>query len=569
MPKRRAVGDVAALRKAAEARVAQTGAATTPSPGELERMVHELRVHQVELELQNEELQLAREAIEASLARYTDLYDAAPVGYLTLGPDGEIRELNLEAARQLGAPRSELVSRRLASLLTTGGAATLRTALGGGQAKSACDVAPACAPDTHLALNAVSDPSRGGHRLVSRDVTEQRRAEAERALLAERLQHAHRLEAIGQLAGGVAHDFNNLLLVIGGATEFLVDLLPGNEPALDEVRSIREATERATTLTRQLLAFGRRQLLRPQAFDLHERVRGVARLLRRVLREDIRVKVEPTEAPIEISADPTQIEQALMNLALNAQDAMPDGGDLTFTVTRIGPDGRTEPHAGDALEPAPTGARARLTVADTGVGMHDAVRARIFEPFFTTKPMGKGVGLGLATVYGIVKQSGGNIACTSSPGRGAVFSIELPCSVDGATRGERAALGRPRTAAPPNAGTILVVEDEPAVREVICRVLAAAGYRTLAARNGEEALVLVRAHRASIALVLTDVVMPRMGGVALRRTLAVERPDLAVILMSGHPEDLVGPGADDATVLSKPFESAALLELISARITAK
>jgi len=378
----------------------------------------------------------------------------------------------------------------------------------------------------------------------------------ERKLAEERLIQAQRMDAVGHLAGGVAHEINNMMQVILGFSSLILDRL-GNDSRAVELRQIHRAASRAAEITSQLLAFSRRQQLRPQVLDLNELIRGTEHMLHRVLGEDKLFVLDLATDLGQVRADRGQLEQVLLNLTLNARDAMPTGG--TFTITTGNVTLPIREAAAAPEEELPSGSYVRVTVTDTGHGMDAATRARIFEPFFTTKPVGQGSGLGLATVFGIVRQSGGMVRLRSSPGEGATFSIYLPQvpsearrtpSVREIPRGER------------GSGTVLVVEDEVPVRDFTCRVLAAHGYDCIEAANGVEALHIVQARRDAIRAVVTDVVMPGLGGGALAKRLAELQPTLAVLFTSAYAgEDVVRRGLipGDAAFLQKPFSPEALV----------
>ena len=382
------------------------------------------------------------------------------------------------------------------------------------------------------------------------EIEERKRADAEREKLEEQLRMSQKMEAIGSLAGGVAHDFNNLLSVILGYTGFALDAMPENTPLRADLLEVRKAGERAAALTRQLLAFGRKQVLQPLPLSLNQVATGLEQMLRRILGEDI--DLLQTLAP-ELGltlADPSQIGQVLMNLVVNARDAMPEGGKLTIGTANVEVD---EEYAARHVAVMP-GPYVMLAVTDTGCGMDPTTKARLFEPFFTTKEAGKGTGLGLSTVYGIVRQTGGNIWVYSEPGLGTTFKIYLPrvLSATMPTVTEPPALPRRAT----GTETILVVEDEEALRRVARRILGAAGYTVLAAANGDEALAICAQHVGDIHLILTDVVMPRMSGKMLAQKLAQTRPTLKVLYMSGYTDDaIVHHGVLDAETqfLAKPF----------------
>jgi CheY-like chemotaxis protein len=362
------------------------------------------------------------------------------------------------------------------------------------------------------------------------------------------------MESIGALAGGVAHDFNNLLTVITGFSEILLGQLNANDPSRELVSEIRQAGDRAAALTRQLLAFSRKQLLAPKIIDLNLLLRETEKMLRRLIGEDIELETRLAAELGCVRADPGQLEQALLNLVVNARDAMPTGGHLTIATSNVelqSPFSRQHPEA-------PSGPFVMLVVSDTGCGMAEAVRAQIFEPFFTTKEIGKGTGLGLATVYGIVKQSGGHIEVHSEVGRGTVFQIYLP-RVPDAER-PRHSLGGPTTL-DQGSETILLVEDEASVRVTARHVLSASGYAVLEAADGEAALQICQQHAEAIHLLLTDVVMPKMGGRQLADLLQPLRPDMKVLFLSGYTDDaLVRHGVQESHMafLQKPFTPAAL-----------
>ncbi len=368
------------------------------------------------------------------------------------------------------------------------------------------------------------------------------------------LSGAQKLEAIGRLAGGVAHDFNNLLTIINGFSEFLRQTLPAGDHRRDMVDEIAKAGERGAGLTRQLLAFSRRQVLQPCSVQLNELLANLQKMLRRLIGEDIEFHTDLDPVLGCIHADPGQIEQVIMNLAVNARDAMPAGGTLrieTRNVVRPAP-GRSDPLP-----------YVVLTVTDTGHGMDDETRQHIFEPFFTTKEPGKGTGLGLATVYGITRQTGGFIEVESAPGQGASFKVFLPETPAGKVPQASMPCPVPRHGA---GETILLVEDEASVRKMVRDILQLNNYRILEAGDGLEALEVCRRHRAPIDLLLTDIVMPRMGGHALAEHLCEHLPGLRVLYMSGYPsdvnvhQDLTRSGRP---FLPKPFTPLTLTEKVS------
>jgi PAS domain S-box-containing protein len=388
---------------------------------------------------------------------------------------------------------------------------------------------------------------------VIRDITERRQAAAELKAREEDLRQAQKMEAVGRLAGGVAHDFNNLLTAILGYADLLLDSIPPDDPSRRQIAEIQKAGRSAASLTRGLLAFSRKQVLQPVVLDLNAVVSNSENLLRRLIGEDVEliITLEPSIAAVK--ADPAQVEQLLVNLAVNARDAMPSGGTLTIATVNLDVT-TTRMHA-----PSATGPSAALVVRDTGVGMTEELRAHIFEPFFTTKGAGQGTGLGLASVYGAVKQSGGHVWVESAPGRGSTFTICLPAVA--------ALPERPRSEPQENpellrgTETVLLVEDNDAVREMARETLVGFGYRVVEASNGKEALTLAGPALDEVSLVLTDVVMPLMGGAELAVRLRAMRPDLKFIFASGYASDPVpGPPASSpgAAFLQKPFSPSTL-----------
>jgi PAS domain S-box-containing protein len=403
-----------------------------------------------------------------------------------------------------------------------------------------------------MTITPVHEAGRIGHFVaVKRNISE-------RLELEGRLHGARRMEALGQLAGGVAHDFNNLLGVILGSGELLADHLGDADPRREKVDQILEASERASQLVRQLLAFGRRQVLEPRVVDLNAVVADAEKLLRRLLGETIDVVVSPGVDLGRVRVDPIQIDQVLLNFAANARDAMPRGGRFTIETSNaeVG-EAECRAHAG-----ALPGKYVRLRVSDTGIGMDEATRSRIFEPFFTTKGVGQGTGLGLATVYGIVKQSGGFVRADSAPGNGASFEIHLP-RVEGEVDSREASPPAPTARA---SATILLVEDEASLRGIATDLLEASGYTVVAAANGPEALALSQQHAAGpIQLLLTDVMMPGMSGPEVARQIRIRWPEVAVLYMSGYSHEavekqgLLGPGT---RLLAKPFSRSTLVRSV-------
>jgi two-component system cell cycle sensor histidine kinase/response regulator CckA len=386
---------------------------------------------------------------------------------------------------------------------------------------------------------------------IKKDITERLQLEAQ-------FRQAQKMESVGHLASGIAHDFNNLLTVINGMSELILEQVGQDDSVHADVEEIHRAGERAAALTRQLLAFSRQQILAPQVMNFNAVVAGMESLLRRLLGEDIDLVVVPAPGVGSVKADPGQIEQVIANLAVNARDAMPQGGQLTIETQDVTIDEHDARQHGVAVTP---GSYAALVVSDSGIGMDEATRARIFEPFFTTKGPGKGTGLGLATVYGIVKQSHGFIWVYSEVGQGTSFKIYLPQVTEAAP----AAHARPTVGSSTGTETILLVEDNMGLRKLATRFLEPAGYRVLGAATGEEALSLLERHQAPVHLLLSDVVMPGMSGRQLAEQLVQTRPGVKVLYMSGYTSDtIVRHGVLDAQVsfLGKPFTAATLLQKV-------
>jgi two-component system cell cycle sensor histidine kinase/response regulator CckA len=384
-----------------------------------------------------------------------------------------------------------------------------------------------------------------------RDITERRRLESE-------LQQAQKMDAIGRLAGGVAHDFNNLLMIVSAYAELMLDALAAEHPLRHNVQEILTASRSAADLTRQLLAFGRKQMQSLQVLDLNRAIREINRMLPRLIGEDIQLEFVPGKDLGKVKADPIQIEQVLMNLAANARDAMPNGGKVTIETANVRLDeAYVQRHA-----IVPAGDYVLLAVTDSGQGIAPQHVAHIFEPFYTTKEEGKGTGLGLATVYGIVKQNGGFIWVYSEPGLGTTFKIYLP-----RVQKEAPTVQLPKLAeeSPRGCETLLLVEDEAAVRQASREFLTLSGYNVLEAKNGEDALRVARDYLAPIDLMITDVVMPHLGGARLAEQLAVERPAMKALFVSGYAENTVlRRGMIDVTTrfLQKPFSLKALARKI-------
>ena len=395
---------------------------------------------------------------------------------------------------------------------------------------------------------------------VIRDITERRQSQAALRQREEQLREAQKMEAVGRLAGGIAHDFNNLLTAILGYTDFLIDDVPTGSRG--DVEGIQKAGRSAAALTRQLLAFSRRQILQPEILDVNVVVANTDKLLRRLIGEDVHIQMDLAQDLPAVKADPGQIEQIILNLAVNARDAMPKGGRLTIQTTR-------EDIVADSTgeRPSIAGLCAVLTVSDTGCGMTDEIRSHIFEPFFTTKAFGKGTGLGLATVYGIVQQSGGAIDLETAPNQGTRFRVVFPglAHVSPAAPPSESPRARP----PVGTETVLLVEDNESVRALALQALTRGGYRVFEAANGEEGIRIATEQAGAIDLVITDVVMPVMGGREMSTRLTAIRPGLKILFTSGYTDDVIlndvamQPGT---SFIQKPFTPDSLLPVVRAML---
>jgi two-component system, cell cycle sensor histidine kinase and response regulator CckA len=375
--------------------------------------------------------------------------------------------------------------------------------------------------------------------------------------LEDQLRQAQKMEAVGMLAGGVAHDFNNLLTIINGYSQLILNHLGPGDANRQFVEQIMKAGERAAALTRQLLAFSRRQVLQPKVLDLNRLVTGLSIMLQRLIGEDVDLRLELGPDLGRVSADPSQIEQVLMNLVVNARDAMPQGGAVTIETANVTLDGL---YAGRHIAVKP-GAYVLLAVSDNGSGMDAGTQARLFEPFFTTKGAGRGTGLGLSTVFGIVKQSGGSVEVVSQPGQGSSFKVYLP-RIDQPVALET---DGPEAQASRGSETILLVEDDDMVRTLVHETLQRQGYKVLDSAGPLEARRLAENHRAPVDLLITDVVMPKISGRELAEQMVRERPSMKVLYMSGYTESAVvnsGILKTEVAFLQKPFTPAALIEKV-------
>jgi hypothetical protein len=502
--------------------------------GEREMQILQFVSTQVAMAIEHKRVE---ERLKESETKYRLIFEASPEA-MWVYDVATLRFLavNDAAVRRYGYTRDEFLDRRTADVEESATGAGLRHRTKDGRTI-----------EVESSSDAIEFAGRPARLVLVRDVTEQRQLEGQ-------LRQAQKMDAVGRLAGGLAHDFNNLLTAITGYGDLVLGTLPADDARRADVEEIRIAADRAAALTQQLLAFSRKQVLQPRVLDLNVIVRNAEKLLRRLIGEHIALETVLDPALAAVKADPTQLEQVIVNLAVNARDAMPQGGRLRLETRNAQLDtGYTSEHS--MVQP---GEYVQLAVSDTGLGMDEQTKARLFEPFFTTKELGKGTGLGLSTVYGIVKQSGGYIWVYSELGLGTTFKVYLP-QVEAA-----ATVDLPATApqaAPRGSETVLVVEDEPALRAVARRVLQRQGYAVLEAADGGAALALVSAHQGPLDLLVTDVVMPGLSGRDLADRLTAARPDLRVLYVSGYSGDAIadhGILGPDLAYLEKPFSPDAL-----------
>jgi PAS domain S-box-containing protein len=518
----------------------------------------------IEAEQATERLLADREAMIQRMRLYID---NMPTACLHNDSDFRIIEWNPAAERLFGFTRDEAVGKHPSELIVPperhGVIRAIRDRLESGE-RNVYVLGENIAKDGHtISCEWISSPmfSNGeyvGSISMCMDVSD-------REQLKNQLLRVQRMESIGRVAGGIAHDFNNILTAIMGFTDFASARLPHDNPAQADLDQVRRSADRAAELTSQLLAFARKQPREPRAVDPNEIVLGMEPMLRRVLGAEVELRVFPASDVWRMHADPNQIDQVILNLAINARDAMPEGGVLTVETANVTLD---DDYASrnTGVEP---GDYVSLTVTDNGVGMSVETQAMVFEPFYTTKEPGKGTGLGLATCYGIVKQSGGHIWVYSEPGQGATFKVYLPRA-----SGPLAERSTPDTQLKMHVGTetILLVEDDEAVRMYATSVLESLGYNVLTAESGHDALEVAESFEETIHLLLTDVVMPKMRGTKLAEALWRTRPNLKVVYASGYPGHALKqhePLTDVSDFLQKPYSSSALAAIVRETIDAK
>ena len=519
----------------------------------------ELKSRAEALEREVAERNSAEEKLRKSEARFRRLLESAPDGMVILDQQGRIVLVNARTEKLFGYSREELLSKELEVLVPARFRAEL-AAYRSGFVSDAYSRASGANMDLQGARKDGSEfPINVSLSLLETEegvlVTAAIRDVSERHALEKQFRQAQKMEAVGRLAGGIAHDFNNLLMVISGYAELMLARQFDEAALRKSAQQMLEATCKGSGLVRQLLAFSRMQTLRPAVLDLNELVTNLAQMLPGLLGEDIELVISPARELGWVKADPGQLEQVIMNMAVNARDAMPEGGKLILETANVELDAMfSRTHA-----PVLAGSYVMLSVRDTGEGMDAATQTQIFEPFFTTKEKGKGTGLGLATAYGIVKQSGGYIWVDSEPGQGSTFRLYLP-RVDQAAGVESSRPGAEE--APPGSETVLLVEDEAGLRALLCEFLKGRGYAVLPAADGREALRVCHEHPGTIHVLLTDMVMPAMPGIELAKKVRTLRPETRIMCMSGYTDrpmeiDQLAPGV---VLLQKPFKLSTLAQ---------
>ena len=521
----------------------------------------------IEREIREREVRAARrraeEEVRASAARYRSLFDASPLPMWVFDLETlAFLAVNDAAVRHYGYSREEFSRMTLDGLRRSEEVLAMRQDVADHSDVSFGKIWRHVTKDGREIQVAIKShdidfEGRTARLVLATDVTERLRAEEALRATEEQLRQAQKLEAIGSMAGGIAHDFNNMLSVVLSYANLVLEGLKAGDPLRDDLLEIRQAGERAAEMTRQLLAFSRKQMLEPRVVDPNRLLAGMEKMLGRLVGEDIKVSLQMSRSVGKVLVDPSQLEQVIMNLVVNARDAMPEGGAISVETADVDLD---EHYAATHVGVTP-GPHVMIVVSDTGTGMDRATLARIFEPFFTTKEPGKGTGLGLSTVFGIVKQSGGHIWVYSEPGQGTTFKIYFRRTEAAEAHDSEAPAPRELT----GSETILLVEDDDQVRALMRSVLKRNGYQVLEAQNGGEALLIAEEFAGPIHLLVTDVIMPRMSGRRVAERVSKQRPETGVLYVSGYTENMVvqhGVVEAGVTFLQKPITPEALLRKV-------
>ncbi|MFT4941327.1 MAG: PAS domain S-box-containing protein [Paraglaciecola sp.] len=553
MTKRTTKAELDLLRTAEESNLRNEVKLQVNSVEELHKLNEELRTHQIELEVQNEELRDTQEQLNVSKARYFDLYDLAPIGYLTLNNKRLIQECNLAAAKFFGVSRSEILMQPISRFLQPEDQnifynnlnICLQSAISQ-EFETRLVRLDGTVFWAHLHATAAKEAE---YWLTLNDISERKQAELEYNILAQQLRQAQKMEAVGHLAGGIAHDFNNMLGIILGNAELALIKLPPSNPLISNLEGILKASKHSIELTRKLLTFARKQTIAPKVLNLNESLAPMMTMLKQLIGENIQLSFSLEPNLWAVKVDSAQIDQILANLCINARDAISGTGKVTIKTANYHSDGSYDATRPYVLE---SGEYVQLSVRDNGCGIENSVIEHIFEPFYTTKEFGTGTGLGLATVFGAVKQNKGFIDVVSKPAQGTTFNIFLP-------RVTSTLVPMVQTIKKPiskGTETILLVEDDAMLLELITSMLEVSGYRVLAAQTSEQAKTLALEHLFEIKLLLTDVVMPCSSGAVLAVKLQSLCPQLKVIFMSGYPADIFTNrevNSEQIHFLQKPF----------------